>query len=107
MYYVSIILDFFCPTHPLKVLNQHKHNTERQQNWQFSRPTYSVLCWRNIWMVPYESPAQETNSTFLFIIFFLPDLVVLTQSLVRLHLRQQLHLQQALAEKTVWWTWMG
>jgi len=32
------------------------------------------------------------------------DLVVLTQSLVRLHLRQQLHLQQALAEKTVWWT---
>jgi len=37
----------------------------------------------------------------------LPPLVqdlLLNQSRVRLHLRQQLHLQQALAEKTVWWT---
>ena len=54
IYYVSIILDFSwptdSPTHPLKVSNQHKYSNERQQHWQFSRPTHPVLCWRNIWM---------------------------------------------------------
>ena len=37
IYYVRIILDFFWPTHS----NQHKYSTERQKNWQFSRPTQS------------------------------------------------------------------
>ena len=31
------------PTHPLEVINQHKYSTERQQNWQFTRPTHPVL----------------------------------------------------------------
>ena len=51
IYYVSIILDFFWPFHPLKVLNQHQYSTELPQNWQFSRPhpPSSLLTW---YMVP-------------------------------------------------------
>ena len=44
IYYVCIILDFFGSFHPLYVLDQHKYSIERQQNWQFSRPTHPVLC---------------------------------------------------------------
>ena len=38
---------------PLRCKNQHKYSTERQQDWQFSRPTHPFLCWRNIWIIPY------------------------------------------------------
>ena len=42
----------FGPTHLLNVLSQHKHSTERQQHWQFSRTTHPVVCLRNIWILP-------------------------------------------------------
>ena len=74
IYYVSIILDFFWPTHlvggwvPLcrdflivPALCQHRYSTERQQNWPFSRPTHPVLYWRNIWMVP--KPDVKSSSS--------------------------------------------
>ena len=47
IYYVSIILDFFVPTHYFRI----KKCTERHQNLPFFEPTYAVKCLRSVWMV--------------------------------------------------------
>ena len=50
-------------THPpTLVLNQHKYSTERQQNWQFSRPYHPFFSWRNLWMVPKAFQQREQRA---------------------------------------------
>ena len=38
-----------------------------QKNWLFSKPTNQSLCWRNIWMVSYETVAKSQRSHILLL----------------------------------------
>ena len=66
LYYVSIFLDFFSPTH--SPMSAYVNSTEHQQSCHFSdlckiaiflTPPTQSLCWRNIGMVPKEQTKQK------------------------------------------------